>query len=285
MFQKRSRARDYILIVIGVILCSVATKNIYDPAGMVTGGVSGIAIMLRKTVGLPLWLSNTLLNIPLFAGGYRVKGWRFIRRTLFATMLMSLVLMLLPEQSILPDQDLFLSAVFGGILMGVGAGLVFVAMATTGGTDLFAAILQTRLRQYSLPQIMQVLDALIVCCGIGIFGVIPALYAIVSIYTFSKISDGIIDGMHFAKAAYIISERSSEISSKILSELDRGVTGISSRGMYSDKQMEMLYCVLSNREIALVKDIIYETDPRAFVIISDVREVHGEGFTRDKEYA
>lgn len=282
MYMKKNPLRDYIAITFGVLLISIAIKNIYDPAGLVTGGVSGLAIVIRKALGVPLWITNTVINIPLFVLGYFMKGWKFIKRTLYATVLTSFLFMILPEGNLIPNHDLFLASVFGGILMGVGGGMVFACMATTGGTDLLAALIQTRLRHFSIPQIMQVLDWSIVAVGIGMFGVVNALYAIVSIYVFSKLSNNIIDGMHFAKAAYIISSQSAEISRRIMKDLDRGVTGIKARGLFSSQDTEMLYCVLSNREIAFLKDIVYDVDPDAFVIVSDVREVHGEGFTREQ---
>ncbi len=139
-------------------------------------------------------------------------------------------------------------------------------------------------RHISLPQVMQVLDGLIVLLGIGIFGITNSLYAVVSVYVFTKLSDSLIDGMHFAKAVYIISAHADQIAERIMTELDRGVTGIDARGMYSGAPIRMLYCVLSNRETTSVKDIVSEIDPDAFVIVSDVREALGEGFTREKLY-
>ena len=117
--------------------------------------------------------------------------------------------------------------------------------------------------------------------GIGVFGLSRALYAVVSVYVTTKVSDYIVDGMHFSKVMIIISSEYAEISRRILQEVKRGVTGIPARGMYSNSELQMIYCVVSKREITLVKDIVEECDPRAFSTISDVREVLGEGFTRE----
>ncbi|MDY6315661.1 MAG: YitT family protein [Oribacterium sp.] len=280
VYSKRTPLRDYIFLTIGAVLVSIASQNIYAPAGLVTGGVGGISIMLKRLFGLPLWLSNTIINIPLFIIGYFACGWKFIRRTLYATAVMSVALLLLPEYNLVQDNDLFLQAIFGGIFCGAGSGLVFAALATTGGTDLLAAIIQKKMRHLSIPTITEVLDWSIVIVGIGIFGGVKALYAVISIYVFSQVSNWILDGLHFAKCAYIISERSKEIADRILTEMDRGVTGIQAKGMYSGNDTEMLYCVISKRETAMLHDIVHAVDPEAFVIVSDVREVHGEGFTR-----
>lgn len=277
----KSSARDIFIITVGVILTVIASKNIYDTAGLVTGGVSGAAIIIKKLTGVPLWITNTVINVPLFIGGILILGKRFIGRTIYAVALTSAAFAVLPDIVFIPQEDLFLNAVFGGVLMGVGSGLVFISSSTTGGTDLLAAILQKKIfRQYSLPKVTQVLDAIIVLCGVGTFGIVNSLYAVVSIFVFTKISDEIVEGMHYAKGAYIISDRAEEIANRIMRELERGVTGIKSVGLYTKSEKVMLYCVLSKREIVTLKDMVQTIDPFAFVIVSDVREVLGEGFSR-----
>ena len=174
--------------------------------------------------------------------------------------------------------DLFLTALFGGLISGVGAGLVFVCQATTGGTDMLAALIQRKYRHYSIAQIMQVLDAVIVLVGAGIFGVTYALYALIAIFAVAKVSDGIIEGLKFSKVAFIISEKSEEISRAVMAELDRGVTGLHARGMYSGAEKNVLFCVVSKKEIVQLKELVVGHDSQAFVIVTDAREVLGEGF-------
>ncbi len=276
-FNHKSSVRDYVLIVLGSFILGFAIKNIYDPVGLVTGGASGIAIILKNQIGIPLWITNTVLNIPLFLCSIKLKGWRFIKRTLVATAALSLSLYVLPEAPFLMD-DLFLTSLFGGLISGVGAGLVFVCQATTGGTDMLAALIQRKLKHYSIVQIMQILDAAIVLAGASIFGITYALYALIAIFAVAKVSDGIIEGLKFSKAAFIISEKSEEIADAIMQNLDRGVTGIDARGMYSGSRKNLLFCVVSKKEIIQLKEIAVRHDSQAFVIVSDVREVLGEGF-------
>ena len=273
----KSPFRDYILILIGASIMGFAIKNIYDPIGLVTGGVSGVAIILKKQFGVPLWLTNTAINIPLFAAAAKLKGWSFIKRTLLATVTLSVSLYVIPEMPFLMD-DLFLTALFGGLITGAGAGIVFACQATTGGTDMLAAIIRRWLPHYTLAQILQVLDAAIVLIGAGIFGVTYALYALIAIYAVSKVSDGIIEGMKYSKVAYIISDKSEEIAAAILKELERGVTALDARGMYSGNRKDVLFCVVSRKEIAQLKELVVGHDAQAFVIVSDAREVLGEGF-------
>lgn len=273
----KSPFRDYILILIGASIMGFAIKNIYDPIGLVTGGASGVAIILKKQFGVPLWLTNTAINIPLFAAAAKLKGWSFIKRTLLATVTLSVFLYVIPEMPFLMD-DLFLTALFGGLITGAGAGIVFACQATTGGTDMLAAIIRRWLPHYTLAQILQVLDAAIVLIGAGIFGVTYALYALIAIYAVSKVSDGIIEGMKYSKVAYIISDKSEEIAAAILKELERGVTALDARGMYSGNRKDVLFCVVSRKEIAQLKELVVGHDAQAFVIVSDAREVLGEGF-------
>ena len=273
----KSPFRDYILILIGASIMGFAIKNIYDPIGLVTGGASGVAIILKKQFGVPLWLTNTAINIPLFVAAAKLKGWSFIKRTLLATVTLSVSLYVIPEMPFLMD-DLFLTALFGGLITGAGAGIVFACQATTGGTDMLAAIIRRWMPHYTLAQILQVLDAAIVLIGAGIFGVTYALYALIAIYAVSKVSDGIIEGMKYSKVAYIISDKSTEIAAAILKELERGVTALDAKGMYSGNRKNVLFCVVSRKEIAQLKELVVGHDAQAFVIVSDAREVLGEGF-------
>lgn len=282
MLMKRTPMRDYMLIALGALLMAIGSKNIYDPNQLVVGGVTGLGIILRSWIGMPLWLSNTLLNIPLFLAAWKFLGVKFIGRTLYGAAMLSFFLWLLPGVSLIPDGDLLLAAVFGGILSGLGFGLILIGQATTGGTDILAALLHIPFPQYSIPQILQVIDWGIVAIGVGAFGGIHALYAIISVYVMTKVSNGLMEGMHYAKAVWIITSEPTQISDAILQKLDRGVTGVHAIGMYSGKETTMLYSIMSNREITYLKDLVHEIDPNAFVILSDVREVMGEGFSREK---
>lgn len=214
---------------------------------------------------------------PGFLAAIRLKGWQFIKRTLTATVALSVSLYLIPEIPFLMD-DLLLTALFGGLLTGVGAGLVFLCQATTGGTDMLAALIQRKLPHYTIAQIMQVLDAMVVFVGASVFGITYALYALIAIFAMAKISDGIIEGMKFSKVAFIISDKSEELAERIMKEMKRGATGISARGMYSGNQKEILFCVVSKKEIVQLKELVVGHDSQAFVIVSDAREVLGEGF-------
>ena len=280
---KKPVGLDYLMIIVGTGLMSLAINSVFDAAGMVTGGFSGIAIIIKAWTknliegGIPLWVTNCVLNLPLFVIAWKVRGFSFIKRAILGEISLSVWLAIQPVWN-LAGNDLLLSALYGGVIQGVGIGLVFLGGGTTGGTDMMAAIIQKFLKHYSIAQIMQVIDAMVVLVGMYVFGVHKALYAIIAVYLVTKVSDGLIEGLKFSKAAYIITGKPKEISDMIINDLDRGVTGINAKGMYSGDEKCMLYCVVSKKQIVELKDIVASVDPDAFVIVSDVREVLGEGF-------
>lgn len=280
---KRPLGVDMLLIAAGTCLMAIGIQCIYDPAGMVVGGFTGIAIIVKQITvlqlagGIPLWLTNLLLNIPLFLAALKIKGKRFVGRTAVATVLLSFWLYILPAWN-LTQGDYMLAAIYGGAISGLGIGLVLLAKATTGGTDMAASLIQHYLRRYSVVQIMMILDGIIILSGVAVFGIQPALYAIVAIFITSKLSDALMEGLKYAKAVFIISDRADEVAQALMQELNRGLTGIHASGMYSGEHKNMLYCVVSKKEIVELKDIVIRLDKRAFVIVTDAREVLGEGF-------
>lgn len=283
ILNKKSIVWDYIMVIIGTGLLATSIKCLYDPMGLVTGGFTGLCIVIKEVTegivdgGIPLWLSNLILNIPLFLVAWKVKGKRFIWRTIIGTFLLSAWIYVIPAVD-LTQQDYFLVAVFGGCIGGAGMGLILLGRATTGGTEMVAVLLQHFLRHYSVVQIMQVLDAMIVLFGLYMFGIKAGMYAIVAIFVTTKVSDGLMEGFKYSKSAFIITDHYEAVADRVLQELDRGLTGLYAKGMYSGADKCMLYCVVSKKQIVELKDIVSEIDPDAFVIVSDVREVLGEGF-------
>lgn len=171
-----------------------------------------------------------------------------------------------------------LASIFGGVISGIGIGFVLLARATTGGTDLVASLIQKKLRHYSIVQIMLVIDGLIVAVGLYVFGLQVGLYAVIAIYITSKVSDAWMEGLKFSKAAFIITNCHDQVAFALMEQLKRGATGLYAKGMYSGEEKCMLYCVVSKKEIVDLKEIVVAIDPRAFVIVSDAKEVLGEGF-------
>ena len=273
---------EYLLIIVGTALMATAITSCFDAAGLVTGGFSGISILVKAGTkslygnGIPLWVTNLVLNIPVFLLAAKIKGIAFVKKALLGDLSLTVWLAVLPAWKL--SVDFLLVALYGGLLQGVGIGLVFLGGGTTGGTDLLAAIIQNFMRHYSIAQIMQFVDGAVVLVGMYVFGVERALYAIIAVYLVTKVSVGIIEGLKFSKSVYIITEKPDEVSRMVMEDLDRGITGISAKGMYSGQDKLMLFCVVGKKELVHLKEMIDEIDPNAFVIVGDAREVHGEGF-------
>jgi uncharacterized membrane-anchored protein YitT (DUF2179 family) len=275
--------RKYFTIFIGAILMGLSVNLIFEPMQLVTGGVSGLAIVVKSWTGwimkggIPVWLFTVACNIPLFLAATKVKGIKFLLSGIFGTAIYILSMMVIPIVD-LELGDYLLASILGGALGGAGIGLVFSVQASTGGTDLAAYILQHRNRHMSVPQLMIYVDGAIIVIGALTFGLGHALYALIAVFIQTKVSDSILEGLKFAKMAYIISDNYSEIAAQILTHMDRGVTGVNATGMYSNKDKKMLFCVVSKKEIVKIIEISQKIDPKSFVIVSDVREVMGEGF-------
>jgi uncharacterized membrane-anchored protein YitT (DUF2179 family) len=288
LFVKKTKTRDALLIIIGTLLIALSVNWVFDPMGMVTGGVTGLAIAVKYLTslvvggGVPVWLTNILCNIPLFIVAIFILGRKSTATSFLAMLSLTGFIYLIPLNNMF-DGDILLAAVFGGAVGGVGMGFVLMAMTTTGGTDLAAMIIHHKLKHLSVPIILLFVDSLVVILGTYVFGINKALYAIIAIYISAKVSDGILEGVKFAKIAYIISDHYEEIAKEILTAMNRGVTGLRATGMYSNVDKKMLFCVVSKKEIVEVIDIVNKIDKRAFVIVNDVREVMGEGFIEYKQ--
>ena len=286
--RKHGKFYDYIMIIIGTGILAFGIACFYDQVGLVTGGFSGLAIVFKHITsvfiegGIPLWFTNIALNVPVFILSYFLKGKKFIGKTLFGTLMLSAWLYVLPSID-MAEGDLMIASIFGGVCAGAGIGFVIRVGATTGGTDMVSALVQLKFRHYSIVQNLQVIDGLVVLLGLFIFGMRPTLYAIIGIIVQTKVSDLVVEGINYSKAAYIITNEHEEIAKRIMIELERGVTGLQAKGMYTKENKCVLYCIVTQKEIIGLKDIVNEVDPNAFVIVSDVKEVLGEGFQEYKK--
>jgi uncharacterized membrane-anchored protein YitT (DUF2179 family) len=286
--------KAYLWIVLGSFITAVSINVFLVPNKIAPGGVTGLATVIYYLSGMrfPVGVTMLVLNIPLIIAGLKLIGRKFIFRTLFGTILLSLIIdltepvlenfidiFLLSPENNGAYPDVFLYSVFGGVLMGVGLGLVFRSGATTGGTDLAARLVNKFIPAFSMGQVLLFIDACVVVVAAVTFRSFRlAMYALVALFIASRLIDTILEGVSFAKALYIVSGKSEEIAARILKELDRGVTALKGKGMYTGSDRQVLFCIVHRRQIAELKSIVRSTDENAFVILSDVREVLGEGF-------
>lgn len=273
--------RSYGMITVGTFLMALGTRLIYEPLSMVTGGFSGVGIILHSLFGIPVWVVTLVLNIPLFILARKNHGREFLIKSLYAILSFSAALALIPLYPV-TEQDFLMAALLGGALHGIGLGLVFSAGSSTGGTDLLSTLMHPLFPVMRVANILGIVDGVIVAAGMLIFGIKTALYSIVAVFVTSKIMDGVTAGMRYAKVVYIISDESHQIAAVIMDQLKRGVTALRGKGMYSGQEKQILMCVVSRREAVSMVKYVKEADNRAFVIVADAREVMGEGFTMEE---
>lgn len=273
------------LIILGCTILAIGVESFYNPNNLVAGGITGLGIVIDNITkkylgfGIPLWFTNLACNVPLFVVAWHVLGKKFLGKTLATTLFFSFALF---YASYLPDYrgDMILVCVYGGIFVGIGAGFVLRAMATTGGTELAVSILHKKMPHISVSKALFIMDASVILLGLATFGPEKAMYAVASVFVASRCVDTILVGLNFSKAAFIISDKSEEIASAIMQQAQRGVTSFCGKGMYTKKDKNILLCVFSQKEIAKVKTIIMNIDNNAFLLFTDAREVLGEGFQK-----
>lgn len=274
----------YLMIIVGITITAIGINVFYSPYQLVTGGLSGFAIVVeyvsRTTLGhsIPLWLTNLVVNIPLFIVGIRLKGKEFAGKSIFAAMFFSVALW---YTSYIPPvkSDLLIASVFGGALVGLGIGFVLRASATTGGTDLLATIIKHYFKRIQISNIMLGIDSVIITIGLFVFGVEKAMYALISVFIVSKVINSVLEGINYSKAVHIISTKAEEVSAALMKELNRGVTGINGTGMYTGEDKKILFVVCSKNQLVTLQKVVTSVDDKAFITITDVREVVGRGFT------
>ena len=263
---------DYLLLTLGALITAFAFVLFLLPNDIAPGGVTGIATVLSNLTGLNVGLLSFLINLPLFA-----VGWRFAARSFIAMLLLSLFIDGLPVHDL--AGDMMLASLFGGVIMGVGLGMVVRSGATTGGTDMAAMIVHEHWNFLTVPMVLFSIDTVVVIVAAMAFGLQAGLFALVSLFTSTKAMDAIIKGFNTAMQFLIISTNQAEIVRRIHDELERGCTRLEATGTYEGRNNGALLCVVSRMEAAKLKKIVSEVDPHAFVTVCDVHEALGEGFT------
>ena len=272
---------DYLLITVGTFLLAAGLFLFLEPNTIAPGGVTGLAIVIKKLTGIEIYLTNLIINVPLFIAGVYVLGRSFGLKTAYGTGVLSLFLYLftLGGTSFMATNDILLAAIFGGILVGVGIGFVFRGGGTTGGTDLGGAILNKLIPGLSIAKMMMILDLFVIAAaGIVDRKLETSLYSMIALYVLVKVADFIVEGLDYSKSFHIVTDRPEDISKVIIDKLGRGVTSLYAKGMYTGKDKQVLLVVVNRAQVSKLKNIVMEIDPRAFIMVSTAHEVLGEGF-------
>lgn len=277
--------RDYALIAIGASLQALAFFLFLIPGKLAPGGLSGLAQIINSFTGWPIGTLTLIFNIPLFYLGWRfLGGRRFLARTIFASIVFSIVLDALSyflagwAGGVTPNEQI-LNALYGALLGGIGGGLVIRMQGTSGGTEILARLLS---RNYGIPLSQSYLwtDTGIVFASGLAFSWSHALYALIVLYVWGIVTDYVVEGQGVVRAATIITEQPDAVAKHIMDDLARGVTSWPGKGMYSGQGKQVLYVVVTRSEVAQLKTLIHEVDPDAFVVIGQAHEALGEGFKR-----
>ncbi|MBC8078085.1 MAG: YitT family protein [Chloroflexales bacterium] len=270
--------RDYVLMTTGALCIAVSINLFLAPNNVIAGGVTGVAIILNSLVGSPIGLMILLLNIPLFIVGWRALGGLvFGVRTVFAVVVLSFAIdALAPLLTPVTTQPL-LFILYGGLLDGLGTGLIFRGLGTSGGIDIVARLLE-RWRGVAPGRSLLAMNALTYAGAFFIYGAEPVLFALLASFISSRAVNVVLEGSMSARQALIVTARPAEITAAVLHDLARGVTVLEGRGGYTRQERAILLCVVLRSELSFLKQIIATADPDAFVIVGEVAEVLGEGF-------
>jgi len=280
---KHRPVRDYTWMTAGLVLTAWALNAFLIPNKLAAGGVSGLATVihyavLESGIALPIGMMMLVMNAGLLVFALRVRGWRYAAKTIYGIVVLSVCVDLLaPVTPHLAKSDYLLAALYGGALTGLGIGMVFKAGGNTGGTDIVAQLLSRRI-SLGQGQLLLAVDAFVIMLAALQFGPELALYGAVAVFVMGSTIDLVLEGVSVEKAAFIISEHSGRIGEAILHEMGRGATAIAARGMYSGTPREMIFVVVSRKEIDTLKQLVNNIDRGAMLIISDVHETIGEGF-------
>jgi len=270
----------YLIVVMGCAVYAVGFQFFMFPNGIVSGGVTGVAMLINAFSGLPVGVLIILLNIPLFIVSWKHFGLDFIVGSLVGMIVSSVFIDLLASSNIVLTGDSMLAAIIGGVIKGVGLGAVYYVGATTGGIDIVAKMLRQKYPQINLGTLILIMDTVIVVVYASVFGKYEsAMYALVAMFVVSKVIDLVLYGIDNSSLCYIISENAEELTKSILSgPLRRGVTILEGEGAYSHKQKHVLMCVIKRTQIAELRRLVRAVDENAFFIVTDVKNVFGKGF-------
>lgn len=274
----KRRIMDYVAITIAALIYAAGVSLFIDPASLAPGGLTGIAIIASHLSGLETGTLIFVLNVPIMLLGLWKFGLRFMISTLYCVALTSGFTNLLAPLGPATD-DILLAALAGGTLTAVSIGVVFKCGATTGGTDIIIKLLRRRFPHLRTGALFMLTDVCIVSISAVVFkNLNAALYAAIAVAVTSVVLDLVLYGKDSAKMIYIISDRSEAITTRILEELDIGVTYMNGVGAYSGKEKKVIFCVMRKTLAPRVEQVVKEEDPEAFMIISSAAEIYGEGY-------
>ena len=270
---------DILVIIIGSFISSLGVNLFLSNAKLLSGGVTGIALILQYLWEVPSGITVFLLNIPLFFVGYKYLNKRFTIYTAIGMLSFSTALMITkPLSTLVQVDDMLLYCIYGGVLSGIGSGLIFYRNGSTGGTDIITMVIRKKYSNFDIGQVGFAFNLIIVTVSIFIFGLPRALYTLISMFITSTILDKVLNGFTSKKLLLILTEKEDDIINYVIKDMNRGITALMAEGGYTRDKKRLLYVAVTTSQMISLKTKILRVDPKAFITIIDVSEVKGKGF-------
>lgn len=270
-----------LLILLGSFICAFSFNVFVIPNQLLSGGVSGISLIINYMTGIKPGILVMVLNIPIFILGYRYIDREFIAYSLIGMMAFSIFLdALVVVQGILILDELILYCIFGGIFNGIGAGIIFRSRGSQGGSDIISVIIK-KYYSMNIGTTLLTINIFIVISSIFIFKDISrAMYTLIMMFTSSMIMDKVAQGFDIRKSIMVVTNHYEDVGKGIIGELGRGVTYLDGEGAYTGDKRKIIYCIINLNQLAKIKKIVLDIDPKAFITVSDVADVTGKGFNK-----
>lgn len=273
--------KNVLFILIGSILSAISINMFLFNAKLISGGLTGIALIVQHLFDIQAGYFIIAINIPLFIISRKKINRRFTVYSFIGVLTFSLSLIYTRSiSSILNIDDKLMLCLYGGVLDGLGYGLVFAHLGSIGGFDIISMLIKKKYTHIDISKISMCIDVVVVFLGSFVFGLTSALYTIVAIFISSYVMNCVLKGFSSAKSVIIVTDHESEVANQIISELDYGVTKIKGEGVYSQENKQILYCVIPSNQLPILKNIVNESDPQALITVSEVSEIKGRGFKR-----
>lgn len=276
----KHQVKRYLTITLGTCISGIALNAFFLPHHLLSGGITGLGMILYYLFGWQVSVTNIIFNIPLFILAYKLMSRNYFISGIYGTLALSFWLHVFsPLNGMVPVHDAMLSCIAGGVMHGIGLGTLYRVGGSTGGTDIIGAIVQ-KFYSISIGTTGFAINFVLLCSGAFFFGLEPALYTLVAYFAVAKVSNAFTDGFDYKKNVFIISEQNEAIAEAIIKIVGRGVTYIQGEGAFTHQHRKMIFCVVKLTQIAKVKQLVKEYDPYAFMIIQDANDVFGRGFTQ-----
>lgn len=279
LLKSKTFILDVILIFLGCIIASLGVNLFLTHAKLLSGGATGIALIFQYLLAVPAGIVVFIINLPLFFLSYKKLSKSFTLYSAIGMLSLSAALIITkPLASFVKVDDMLLYCIYGGVLCGIGYGIVFLRNGSTGGTDIITMLIRQKYSNFEIGKLGFIINCIIVIVGALIFGVPRALYTLLSIFIQGAVLDRVLRGLNSKKLMLIITKESQNIIDFVIEDMNRGVTSIPIEGEYTHMKKKMLYCIVTTSEMLVLKNKVYDIDPKAFITIMDTSEVKGKGF-------